>query len=158
LSAYLIIQLKSKAMKKVILFAAILLITGSSFAYTNITPEKALKAFKATFKDAEDVVWTDAGDIYTVKFSQQGINTFVKYDADGNFISSRRYYAGGQLPVDIQCKLKKKFADKTIFGVTEFIVGDDVNYYVKMEDAKTWVTVKVDSARNIDVTEKYSKL
>jgi len=145
-------------MKKAILFAAILLITGSSFASTNITPEKALKAFKATFKDAENVVWTDAGDIYTVKFSQQGINTFVKYDGDGNFISSRRYYAGEQLPVDIQCKLKKKYADKTIFGVTEFIVGDDVNYYVKMEDAKTWVTVKVDNARNMEVTEKYSKL
>ena len=65
---------------------------------------------------------------------------------------------GDQLPVDIQCKLKKKFADKTIFGVTEFIVGDDVNYFVKMEDAKTWITVKVDNARVIEVTEKYGKL
>jgi len=145
-------------MKKIILFAAILLVTGSSFATITPTPEKALKAFKATFKDAENVVWTDAADAYTVKFSQQGINTFVKYDADGNFISSRRYYSGDQLPVDIQCKLKKKFSDKTIFGVTEFIVGDDVNYFVKMEDAKTWITVKVDNARVIEVTEKYGKL
>lgn len=145
-------------MKKVILFAAILFVTGSSFAGTNLTPEKALKAFNATFKDAENVVWTDAGDIYTVKFSQQGINTFVRYDGEGNFISSRRYYAGEQLPVDIQCKLKKKFADKTIFGVTEFIVGDEVNYYVKMQDAKIWLTVKIDNARNIEVTEKYNKI
>jgi hypothetical protein len=145
-------------MKKIILFAAILLVTASSFAHASLTPEKALKAFKATFKDAENVVWTDAGDIFTVKFSQQGISTFVRYDGEGNFISSRRYYGGEQLPVDIQCKLKKKFADKTIFGVTEFIVGDDVNYYVKMEDAKSWITVKVDNARNVEVTEKYGKL
>ena len=145
-------------MKKIMLFAVIVLVTGSCFAGTNLTPEKALKAFKSTFKDAENVVWTDAADIYTVKFSQQGINTFVKYDGDGNFISSRRYYGAGQLPVDIQCKLKKKFSDKSIFGVTEFIVGDDVNYYVKMQDAKTWITVKVDNARNMEVTEKYGKL
>ncbi|GAC1429985.1 MAG: hypothetical protein NVSMB7_06460 [Chitinophagaceae bacterium] len=145
-------------MKKVILFACVLLVTGSSFANTPKISEKALKAFKATFKDAENVVWTDAENVYTVKFSQQGINTFVKYDEEGNFISSRRYYAGVHLPVDIQCKLKKKFADKTIFGVTEYTIGDDVNYYVKMEDAKNWVTVKIDNARNTEVTEEYQKL
>ncbi|HTL06808.1 MAG TPA: hypothetical protein VL307_01080, partial [Chitinophagaceae bacterium] len=120
--------------------------------------EKALKAFKATFTDAKDVEWTDGAEIYTVKFTQQGINTFVKYDEDGNFISSRRYYFAEQLPVDIQCKLRKKFADKTIFGVTEYIVGDEVNYYVKLEDAKRWTTVKIDSARNMEITEKYEKL
>jgi hypothetical protein len=145
-------------MKKVILFACIIMITGSSFASVPKISEKALKAFNATFKDVENVQWTDAENIYTVKFSQQGINTFVKYDEDGNFISSRRYYNAEQLPVDIQCTLKKKFANKTVFGVTEYTVGDDVNYYVKLEDAKNWITVKVDNMRNFEVTEKYQKI
>jgi len=145
-------------MKKVLSFAIVLLITGSSFANPTTVSEKALKAFKATFSDAKDVEWTGAADIYTVKFTQQGINTFVKYDEDGNFISSRRYYFAEQLPVDIQCKLKKKFADKTIFGVTEYIVGDEINYYVKLEDAKRWTTVKIDASRNMEITEKYEKL
>ncbi len=142
-------------MKKVLLSSLVLLIAASSFAGT---PEKALNAFKATFVGAENVEWTDAPDVYTVKFTQHGISSFVKYDDEGNFISSRRYYSAGQLPIDIQCKLKKKFADKTIFGVTEYIVGDEVNYFVKLEDAKNWTTVKVDNARNIEVTEKYKKL
>jgi len=141
-------------MKKVILFAAVLMIAGSSFANT---PEKTLKAFKTTFTDAENVVWTDAVDFSTVKFTQQGISTFVKYDDEGNFISSRRYYAAEQLPVDIQCKLKKKFADKSVFGITEYTVGDEVNYFVKLEDAKNWTTVKIDNTRNMEVTEKYMK-
>jgi hypothetical protein len=144
--------------KALLLIACIALVSASSFARSSSTPEKALKAFKSTFTDAENVVWTDAENVFSVKFVQKGINTFVKYDADGNFLSSRRYYYGDQLPVDIQCKLKKKFADKTIFGVTEYTVGDDVNYYVKLEDSKTWTTVKVDNARNIEVTEKYQKL
>ncbi|MEP7278973.1 MAG: hypothetical protein ABI813_10045 [Bacteroidota bacterium] len=146
-------------MKKSILFACVLLITASSFANANNpVSEKALKAFKATFKDAENVVWTDAENIYTVKFVQQGVKTFVKYDEDGNFISSRRYYFADKLPLDIQCTLKKKFASKTVFGVTEYTLGDEVNYYIKLEDATTWETVKIDNARNIEVTEKYKKI
>ncbi len=144
-------------MKKVILFACVVLITASSFANTPKVSEKALKAFNATFKDVENVVWTDAANIYTVRFSQQGINTYVKYDEDGNFLSSRRYYTVKELPVDIQCTLKKKYADKTVFGVTEFTVGDEVTYYVKLEDEKNWLTVKIDNARNIEVTEKYTR-
>ena len=145
-------------MKKVTMFAFTLLIAASSFASAPTVSEKALKAFKATFTNAENVVWTDAADFYSVKFTQQGINSFVKYDEEGNFVSSRRYYFAEQLPIDIQCKLKKKFADKTIFGVTEYIVGDEINYYVKLEDAKKWTTVKIDNARNIEVTEKFEKL
>ncbi|MFT3932047.1 MAG: hypothetical protein QM726_00410 [Chitinophagaceae bacterium] len=145
-------------MKKVFLIASALVIAVSSFAANPIVSEKALKAFKATFKDAENVVWTDNSDQYTVKFTQKGISTYVKYDEDGNFVSSRRYYFADQLPVDIQCKLKKKFSDKTIFGVTEFIVGDEINYFVKLEDSKNWTTVRVDNARNMEVTEKYQKL
>lgn len=148
-------------MKKVLMFTCVLLIAGAS-AFAN-TPdptvsEKALKAFESTFTDAENVVWSDAVNLYTVKFTQKGINTFVKYDEDGNFISSRRYYFGEQLPIDIQCKLKKKFADKKVFGVTEYIVGEDTNYYVKLEDAKSWTTVRIDNARNMEITEKYKKL
>ena len=145
-------------MKKVILIACIALAASSTYAHALLTPEKALKAFNSTFKDARNVVWTDAENIYTVKFQQQGINTFVKYDAEGNFISSRRYYNADQLPVDIQCKLKKKYTDKSIFGVTEYTVGDEVNYFVKLEDANSWLTVKVDNARTMETTEKYQKL
>ncbi len=145
-------------MKKVILFACVLLIAASSFANKPKISEKALKAFKTTFTDARDVVWSDTENVYTVKFMQQGINTYVKYDEDGNFMSSRRYYEADQLPVDIQCKLKKKYADKNIFGVTEFIVGDEINYYVKLEDEKSWLTIKIDNARNMEVTEKYLKM
>lgn len=145
-------------MKKVFLFACILVITGSAFANTPGVNEKVLKAFNATFTDAENVVWSDAPNLYTVRFTHMGIRTFVKYDDDGNFISSRRYYNAETLPVDIQCKLRKRFTDKTIFGVTEYVVGDEISYFIKLEDNKNWTTVRVDGARNMEVTEKYRKL
>lgn len=143
-------------MKKLLFFACVLLIASSSFANKPVS-EKVLKVFNATFAGAENVVWTDAENTYTVKFTQLGITTFVTYDEVGNFISSLRYYFADKLPVDIQCRLKKKFADKMIFGVIEYTVGDEVNYFVKLEDAKTWTTVKIANGRNMDVTEKYKK-
>jgi hypothetical protein len=145
-------------MKKVFLFACSIIIAGSLFANTPDVKEKVLKAFNQTFAEAQNVVWSDTQDIYMVKFTQQGIRTTVKYDAEGDFLSSLRYYLSDQLPVDIQCKLKKKYADKTVFGVTEYIIGDDVNYYVKLEDNSTWITVKIDNNRNMEVTEKYKKI
>lgn len=143
-------------MKKLLFFACVLLIASSSFANKPVS-EKVLKVFNATFAGAENVVWTDAENTYTVKFTQLDITTFVTYDEVGNFISSLRYYFADKLPVDIQCRLKKKFADKMIFGVIEYTVGDEVNYFVKLEDAKTWTTVKIANGRNMDVTEKYKK-
>jgi hypothetical protein len=157
LSTYPFIHLNSLAMKKILLFACTLLIAGSLLANATKVTEKVLKTFKQTFTQAENVVWSDVENTYLVKFTQQGIQTSVKYDEDGNFISSLRYYLSDQLPIDILCKLKKKYADKTIFGVTENVIGDDVNYYVKLEDDKTWTTVKIDNYRNMQVTEKYRK-
>ena len=144
-------------MKKVFLIACTLIIAGSLFANATDVTEKVLKTFRQTFTQAENVVWSDSQNVYMVKFTQQGIQTSVKYDEDGNFISSLRYYLSDQLPIDILCKLKKKYADKTIFGVTENIVGDEVNYYVKLVDEKNWTTIKIDNYRNMQVTEKYKK-
>jgi hypothetical protein len=157
LSTYPFIHSNSLAMKKVLMFACTILLAGSLFANPTAVTEKVLKAFKQTFTQAENVVWSDTQNVYMVKFMQQGIQTSVKYDEDGNFLSSLRYYLSDHLPVDILCKLKKKFADKTIFGVTENIIGDEVNYYVKLEDDKSWTTVKIDNDRNMQITEKYRK-
>jgi hypothetical protein len=144
-------------MKKVFLFACSVIIAGSLFASTPAVTEKVLKIFNQTFSEVENVIWSDTQDVYMVKFIRQGVRTTIKYDADGNFLSSLRYYLSDQLPVDIQCKLKKKYPDKTVFGVTEQIIGDEVNYYVKLEDEKNWVTIKIDNYRNMQVTEKYRK-
>lgn len=147
-------------MKKSILFVCTLFIAGSLLASapTGNVNEKVLKVFNETFgTSATEVTWTELNNTYTVKFVNHGFATTVKYDEDGNFISSICYYTGNELPIDIQCKLKKKYADKKIFGVTEQVVGDEVTYFVKLEDDKSWITVKIDNYRNMQITEKYKK-
>ena len=76
---------------------------------------------------------------------------------EGNFLSSLRYYKEDMLPLSILHQLKKKYSKRSVFGVTELIVGTDVAYFIKLEDEKTWLTVKADQQGNLSVYEKLKK-
>jgi hypothetical protein len=126
-------------------------------SFANMPNEKVLKAFHATFSTSEEVTWHDYSGYYDVSFIQSGVRTTARYDKKGNFISSIRYYNGQQLPTNIMLKLKKKYADKTIFGVTEITVSEDTCYYIKLENDKNWITVKANPVGLMEVYEKYKK-
>ena len=119
--------------------------------------DKLLQAFKQTFPDAEQVKWMEQEDKYTVNFKEKGIITKIEYDKEGNFMSSLRYYTEKNLPVNILCRLQKKYADKKVFGVTEMATETAVEYYIKLEDDKSWITVKSSVDGNMQVVEKYKK-
>jgi len=119
--------------------------------------EKMLSSFKQTFPDAEQVRWLESTDRYTVNFKEDGILTKIDYDKDGNFISSLRYYSEKNLPINILCRLQKKYADKKVFGVTEMTSESVVEYYIKLEDQDNWITIKSSADGNMQVVEKYKK-
>src|SRR5687768_6341543 len=119
--------------------------------------EKVLKVFQATFTRPEQVVWSEYENYYDVCFVQSGIRSRVKYDKEGNFISSIRYYTEQRLPLNIISELKKKFPGKKVFGVRELTNAEEVTYYIKLEDAKRWYTVKVSGNGRIESTEKFWK-
>lgn len=143
-------------MKKLsISFVCLFLLAANSFAL--LPNEKVLKSFESTFSSPQEVKWYEHADYYEVNFVQSDIRASVKYDLEGNFMSSTRYYKEQQLPTNILCKLKKKYADKNIFGVTELTSSDEVNYYIKLEDSKNWITIKVNGNGQMEVFEKYKK-
>ena len=141
-------------------FAAVCMLgmTAGAFAAKNYTiSDKLLQAFKQTFPDAQQVVWSEQGDKYTVNFKQDDILTKIEYDKDGNFLNSLRYYTEKNLPVTILFRLHKKYPDKKIYGVTEMATESSVEYYVKLEDATSWTTVRSSIDGNMQVVEKYKK-
>ena len=149
-------------MKKMILLAAgALLLVSTSFA--KVDPdredvnEKVLKVFENTFPVVTDVRWKEYTDYYSASFKQNGIQTEVRYDKDGNFISSLRYYKEERLPLSVLTQIKKKYSSRTVFGVTELTTGNDVAYFVTLEDEKTWLVVKADLSGNLQVQEKFRK-
>ena len=149
-------------MKKMILLAtSALLFLSVSFA--NVDPdredvnEKVLKVFESTFPVVTDVKWKEYTDYYSASFKQNTIQTEVRYDKEGNFISSLRYYKEERLPLSILTQLKKRFSTRSIFGVTELTVGSDVAFFVTLEDEKTWLVVKADQSGNLQVQDKFKK-
>ena len=119
--------------------------------------DKLLQAFKQTFPDAQQVKWAEQEDKYMVNFKQGDVLTKIEYDKEGNFLSSLRYYSEKNLPVSILCRLQKKYADKKVFGVTEMTTDSAVEYYIKLEDETTWITVRSNADGNMQIIEKYKK-
>lgn len=144
-------------MKKIAVVALLAFVGSSLYAAPPDVSEKVLKIFKETFSNAKDVKWQELPDKYSVCFYQDGIQTNVQYDLDGNMLSSLRYYSPGRLPMNILSKLKKKYDSRTFFGVTESSTDHDVTYYVKMYDAKNWYTIKVDGNGNMEQYEKMKR-
>ncbi|HEY2720205.1 MAG TPA: hypothetical protein VGI82_00685 [Chitinophagaceae bacterium] len=145
-------------MKKLIF--AIALLMGSTAMFAGTPPEvnqKVLKAFQETFKDPQNVAWHEFTNYYEVDFNQDDIKTEVRYDGEGNIIGTTRYYFEKQLPPHIISKLKKKYPDRSVFGVTEIYSESDLTYYITMEDDKNWFTVKASPLGSLEQTEKFKK-
>ncbi|WP_276479737.1 hypothetical protein [Paraflavitalea pollutisoli] len=141
-------------MKKVLMIVCAAFIAAAAYADPN---EKVLKSFRETFTQAEDVRWDETDNYFTVSFVSAGIRSKVNYNKEGDMMSSIRYYSPQMLPLNIFNKLKKENPKKNLFGVTELTVGNDVSYFVKVEDGKNWYTFKVDESGNYQITEKYKK-
>ena len=142
-------------MKKVLAVICSMMFIAGAYAFE--VNEKVLKSFNETFSLAEEVKWEEYKTYYTVSFVHSGIRSKVNYDKDGRMLGSIRYYAPQMLPLNIYNKLKLDYSKKELFGVTEVTFGTDVTYYVKIEDEKHWITVKVDAQGTSQVTEKYKK-
>lgn len=143
-------------MKQTLILLVAVITSVSSYAAD--VNEKVLKSFKETFASAEHVRWQEFKDYFSVSFEQQGIRTTVNYDKKGNMIGSLRYYLPHMLPLNLVNQLKKDFPKKSLYGVTEISFGDEISYYIKLQDDKTWITVKADPSGNSTVIEKYRKM
>ena len=143
-------------MKKVFITAISILILGLTMQAAEVN-EKVLKSFKETFPKAEQVNWQEFTDNYVVNFTSVGIRERITYNTDGNFISATRYYLQENLPANIICKLKKKYPNQKVYGVTEITTDSNVEYYVKLEDEANWTTIKSDNSGIMEVVEKYKK-
>ena len=134
-----------------------MLLVAGAFASNYDVNEKVLRSFKETFASAEDVKWEEYKTYYTVSFVHSGIRSKVNYNKDGNMTGAIRYYAPQLLPLNIYNRMKTSYANKELFGVTEVTFGNDVVYFVSMQDAKNWTTIKIDASGNTSIHEKFRK-
>jgi hypothetical protein len=153
-----ILNLKTEAMKKIILSAA-LLVSIVSFAATSPLEvnEKVLKSFKETFEQARDVVWQEYENYYQANFKMDEIQVRAQYDQDGVLIKTIRYYGEKQLLPNIVAKIRKKYGNREVFGVTELTSAEEVSFQITLKDEKNWYVVKSDALGNLEQLEKFKR-
>lgn len=144
-------------MKKLAILIFLFVSLGAAAATPPEINEKVLKAFKETFIKATDVIWHEIDNVYEANFKQAEITTKAIYDTEGNLLRTTRYYSEETLPIHILTKLKKKYPDKSVFGVTEISENDDVSYYISLQDEKNWYIVKSDSWGSLELNKKFRK-
>lgn len=147
-------------MKKFIFILSSLLLSFSLFARD--PDENLIKVFSSSFPKAEQVHWYEMPKAWVVNFVADGIRSRVVYLKDGKATEFTRYYFEQNLPFVIRSKVKEAYPDKNIFGVIEVSIltetgASQLQYFIKLEDAKSWLTVKSDNDGNLTVEEKYKK-
>ena len=145
-------------MKKLIIAAIMLTSIYSIAAPTHYgVSEKILKAFKETFKYAKDISWHEYQDYYQVSFQQDDIMVRAQYADDGTLLKTIRYYKEDQLRPNIVAKLKRKYAGKEIFAVTETSTDEDMSYVINIKDEDNWYIVQSDAYGNLHETDKFKR-
>jgi len=144
-------------MKKYLFFIYFLIVGFNSMASSTTINEKLIQSFKESYPHAASVNWLEYPETYAVYFEEDGVKATIHYNKDGSFLSAIRYYSEEKLPYYLIASLKAKFPGKKIYCVTEISNPNEITYYIKLEDAKTWRTIKADSDGNIIVIEKFNK-
>ena len=144
-------------MKKLITIVCLFAALGVAASTPPEVNEKVLKAFEETFVKATDVVWHEMENAYEARFMQSDIITRAAYDKQGNLLRTTRYYGEDRLPIHIFTKLKKKYAGKSIFGITELATENEVTYHITLQDEKNWYVVLSDPAGYMELSMKYKK-
>ena len=145
-------------MKKIILSVAVLV---SIVANAAVSPfevnEKVLKAFKETFTLAQNVTWHEYENFYQANFSQDDIQVRAQYDQEGALLKTIRYYGEKQLLPNIVSRLKQKYTNREVFGVTETTSDNEVSFLITLKDQKHWYVLKSDIYGNFEQTEKFKR-
>lgn len=134
-------------MKRIFFLSVFTLFAAGVFASDpSAVSEKVLKAFEQTFTAAEQVKWNESGNSYSVRFIQNDIRYIVYYNKSGVITGSMRFYVPAKLPVNILTAINQHYSQKSAFGVTEITAGDEVAYFVRMEDAKNYYTIRFNAS------------
>ena len=144
-------------MKKLIILTCLFATLSVAASNPPEVSEKVLKAFNETFVKATDVVWHETQNLYEASFKQSEIISRAIYDTQGNLLRTTRYYSQENLPIHILTKIQKKYAGRSIYGVTELSMGDEVSYHITLQDDKNWYIVESDSWGTLEQTKKFRK-
>lgn len=151
-------------MKKLTIVFTALLISAVALAFDpGGIDEKLIRSFNTSFPKAEQVNWYELPKTYVVNFVENGIRGRIEYPKGLGMTRYTRYYTEQFLPFVVQSSIRKMHPNKSVYGVIEVSIVSEttesakVEYYVKLQDARYWTTVKADMDGTLKTVERIKK-
>ncbi len=120
-------------------------VTVTSKTTTANVSEKVSKAFKAAFKDAEDPKWFKLNKDFLVNFIMNQQENSALFRKNGFMIYHLALGGEKSLPSDVRKIIKPNYYDYNITKVVKVSEADRNIWVVNLEDAKSFVIVRVEN-------------
>jgi hypothetical protein len=163
---------KKEIMKKILLAAGILLISGMATFAQNYNRDYAKEAypfiknqFTADFPNAKNVLFARVKNLNKVSFTQDKEKMNAYYDDEGQLIGTIRNETFADLPGNAQKEILNKYPGYTVANVVKFddnesdntetilygtSMDDADNYFVELKNDSKAILVKVDLSGGVN--------
>ena len=129
----------------------------SGFTYRNEVNTKAVRNFIRKYKNVADARWfKSANGLLVAYFISDSIQNWVFYNDRGDCEFSLRHYTEEKMPYDIRHLVKSKYYDYSIYHIAETTRNEKIAYTIKLEDKKSWKTIRVTDGE-MEVIEEFLK-
>jgi hypothetical protein len=122
---------------KSIFFALCLMVSllaqTSQAAEPNVTA-LVTRAFESSFKEADNVQWSQVGEFMKVNFTLQDQSMFAFYNAQGELVVNGKYMTVKQLPKVTQKRLAEEAKGYKLTEVFEISDGLDSKFYATLDN------------------------
>jgi hypothetical protein len=142
------------------LLIALSLFAGSIFSRANAADvtenPQVIAAFEARFGKATEVQWTEAGSLYKVRFTLDGIVSNAWYNTEGALVAITRQQSVDSIPAALRTALDLK--DRWVSDLMEVYTERGSTWYITLEDADRKVVLQSVGGRKWVRFEQSTKL
>lgn len=128
----------------------------AEITFANEVNQKAMHDFKQTFRKVNNEKWYSIKNGYLAEFNMDASKNRVVYDKKGNWKFTVSYYEEKNLPDEIRAIVKPVYYDYSISRVEEVHAGDNIVYFVHIQNESRLKTLKV-SEGEMDLIEDLPK-
>lgn len=120
--------------KTLITLVTMFLIATSGFSSETVKPE-VLSAFKANFRNVQEVNWEEGSNYYKATFISNGSTSYAFYNTKGDLLNLTRHLVSTNLPLKLNKMLKAKYKGYWISDLFEFSNETGTHYYIVLKNA-----------------------
>jgi hypothetical protein len=130
----------------------------SDFTFRNEINTKAVRNFITKYKNVPDAKWfKSANGLLVAYFISDSIQNWVFYNDRGDCEFSLRHYTEEKMPYDVRHLVKSKLYDYSIYHIAETTRNEKIAYTIKLEDKKSWKTIRVADGEMTTLEEYFKK-